>query len=39
MGQSFYGSLVSVVKDDQGSVIPGATIVLVNTGTTNAAKA
>lgn len=31
--QSFYGSLVSVVKDDQGGVIPGATIVLVNTGT------
>jgi len=33
MSQSFYGSLVSVVKDDQGGVIPGATIVLVNTGT------
>jgi hypothetical protein len=32
MSQSFYGSLVSVVKDDQGGVIPGATIVLVNTG-------
>jgi hypothetical protein len=33
VGQSFYGSLVSVVKDDQGGVIPGATLVLVNTGT------
>ncbi len=33
LAQSFYGSLVSVVKDDQGGVIPGATIVLVNTGT------
>jgi len=32
-GQSFYGSLVSVVKDDQNNVIPGATIVLVNTST------
>ncbi|RPI52429.1 MAG: carboxypeptidase regulatory-like domain-containing protein, partial [Acidobacteria bacterium] len=31
--QSFYGSLVSVVSDDQGGVIPGATIVLVNTAT------
>ncbi len=31
LGQSFYGSLVSVVKDDQNNVIPGATIVLVNT--------
>ena len=31
--QSFYGSLVSVVKDDQDNVIPGATITLVNTGT------
>ena len=33
MSQSFYGSLVSVVKDDQGGVIPGATILLVNTAT------
>ena len=32
VGQSFYGSLVSVVKDAQGGVIPGATVVLVNTG-------
>ena len=31
--QSFYGSLVSVVKDDQGGVIPGATVVLTNTAT------
>ncbi|MEO7273372.1 MAG: TonB-dependent receptor [Vicinamibacterales bacterium] len=33
LGQSFYGSLVSVVKDDQNNVIPGATILLVNTAT------
>ena len=33
LGQSFYGSLVSVVKDDQNNVIPGATIILVNTST------
>ena len=33
MSQSFYGSLVSVVKDDQGGVIPGATVVLTNTAT------
>jgi hypothetical protein len=32
-GQSFYGSLVAVVRDGQGGVIPGATIVLTNTGT------
>ncbi len=31
MSQSFYGSLVSVVNDDQGGVIPGATVILVNT--------
>ena len=31
--QSFYGSLVSVVRDAQGGVIPGATIVLTNTAT------
>jgi hypothetical protein len=29
--QSFYGSLVAVVEDAQGGVMPGATIVLVNT--------
>ncbi len=33
MSQSFYGSLISVVKDDQGGVIPGATVVLTNTAT------
>ena len=33
LGQSFYGSLISVVKDDQEKVIPGATIILVNTAT------
>src|SRR5260221_89294 len=32
-GQSFYGSLIGVVKDAQGAVIPGATIVVLNTGT------
>jgi hypothetical protein len=31
--QSFYGSLVSVVRDAQGGVIPGATLVLSNTAT------
>jgi Carboxypeptidase regulatory-like domain len=31
--QSFYGSLVSVVRDAQGEVIPTATIVLTNTAT------
>ena len=33
LAQSFYGSLVTVVKDDQNNVIPGAAITLVNTGT------
>src|SRR6476620_37189 len=33
LAQSFYGSLVSVVKDDQNNIIPGATIILVNSGT------
>ena len=31
--QSFYGSLVTVVNDAQGGVIPGATVVLVNPAT------
>src|SRR6476469_4410353 len=31
--QSFYGSLITVVKDAQGGVLPGATVVLINTGT------
>src|SRR5688572_830665 len=33
MSQSFYGSLISVVQDDQGGVIPGATVMLTNTAT------
>src|SRR6185503_10111433 len=33
VSQSFYGSLVAVVEDPQGGVMPGATIVLVNTAT------
>ncbi len=33
LGQSFYGSLVSVVRDSSGDVVPGATVTLVNTGT------
>lgn len=39
LGQSFYGSLVSVVRDDQNNVIPGATIVLVNTATSERREA
>src|ERR671918_690128 len=31
--QSFYGSLISVIQDGQGGVIPGATVVLTNTAT------
>jgi Carboxypeptidase regulatory-like domain len=31
--QSFYGSLISVIQDAQGAVIPGATVVLTNTAT------
>jgi hypothetical protein len=33
MSQSFYGSLVSVVRDAQGEVIPAATIVFTNIAT------
>lgn len=33
MSQSFYGSLLAVVGDAQGGVIPGATVILVNTST------
>ena len=33
LGQSFYGSLIAVVKDDQEKIIPGATIALVNSAT------
>jgi hypothetical protein len=32
-GQSFYGSLIAAVHDAQGGVIPGATVMLVNTST------
>src|SRR5918994_997012 len=31
--QSFYGSLIRVIQDGQGGVIPGATVVLTNTAT------
>jgi Carboxypeptidase regulatory-like domain len=31
--QSFYGSLLTVVKDAQGGVLPGATVVIIKTGT------
>ena len=34
MSQSFYGSFLAVVQDGQGGVIPGATVVLTNTATT-----
>src|SRR5690349_1105085 len=34
-GQSFYGSLVAVVEDAQGGVMPGAALVLVNTATSD----
>ena len=34
MSQSFYGSFIAVVQDTQGAVIPGATVVLTNTATT-----
>src|SRR5688500_18193020 len=33
LAQSFYGSLIAVVQDAQGGVIPGATVVLTNTAT------
>jgi outer membrane receptor protein involved in Fe transport len=39
MGQSFYGSLLSVVKDSQGGAIPGATVVLTNQGTSERKEA
>ena len=34
MSQSFYGSFIAVMQDTQGAVIPGATVVLTNTATT-----
>ena len=33
MAQSFYGALLAVVKDDQGGVLPGVTVVIVNQAT------
>jgi hypothetical protein len=33
MSQSFYGSLLSVIKDAQGGIVPGATVVLTNVAT------
>ncbi|MGD9904195.1 MAG: TonB-dependent receptor, partial [Vicinamibacterales bacterium] len=33
MAQSFYGALLAVVRDDQGGVLPGATVVLVSEST------
>lgn len=33
-GQSTFGSIVGTVKDQSGSVVPGATVTLVNTGST-----
>src|ERR1700677_1679559 len=32
MGQSTFGSIVGTVKDQSGSVVPGATVTLVNVG-------
>jgi hypothetical protein len=32
MGQSTFGAIVGTVKDQSGSVVPGATVTLVNTG-------
>jgi hypothetical protein len=31
-GQSTFGSIVGTVKDQSGSVVPGATVTLVNQG-------
>ncbi len=33
MAQSFYGAMLAVVKDDQGGVLPGVTVVIVNMST------
>jgi hypothetical protein len=33
--QSFYGSLLTVVEDAQGGVIPGASVALINTATSD----
>ena len=33
LAQSFYGSLLGVVRDDQGGVLPGATVVLTSMAT------
>jgi hypothetical protein len=33
ISQSFYGSVLSVIKDAQGGIVPGATVVLTNVAT------
>lgn len=33
MAQSFYGALLAVVRDDQGGVLPGATVLLISEST------
>ncbi len=33
LAQSFYGAMLAVVKDDQGGVLPGVTVVVVNMST------
>ena len=35
LGQSTFGSIVGTVKDQSGSVVPGATVTLVNQGTSS----
>ena len=35
MSQSFYGSVLSVIKDAQGGIVPGATVVLTNVATSD----
>ena len=35
MGQSTFGSIVGTVKDQSGSVVPGATVTLVNVGSSS----
>ena len=35
LSQSFYGSVLGVVKDAQGAIVPGATVVLINVATSD----
>jgi Carboxypeptidase regulatory-like domain/TonB dependent receptor len=35
MGQSTFGAIVGTVKDQSGSVVPGATVTLLNTGSSS----